>query len=132
VPGERQARLELDRLLEALHGFLEALLQRQHAAEILVQVRQVRRQRDRQANRALGVRVAFLLAQRVTEQSQMIHGAGAAIEIVAADLLGAQRAIHAQRFERSNDARALRIFRSGLHGAGALSFSTPRYLSNHC
>ena len=37
---KRQSRLELDGALEARHRLLEAPLQRQHAAEVLVQVRE--------------------------------------------------------------------------------------------
>ena len=64
---ERQLRLEPDRLLEAGHSFFEALLQREHAAQVLVQVRKVRLQRDGLAHDLLRFREAPLFAERIAE-----------------------------------------------------------------
>ena len=100
-----QARFESYRSLEARHGFLESLLHRQHAAQVFMQVWEVRLQRDRQTHGALGFRVAALLAQRVTEQPQVLHAARTAIEIRAAELFGAQWPVDSQRLQRGGDAR---------------------------
>ena len=97
---KRQSRFELDRPLEARHRLLVATLQREHAAEVLVQMREVRLQRQREPHGLLGLRVARLLAERMAEQSQVLDGARVAVEVLAADLLGAQRPVRPQCLER--------------------------------
>ena len=113
---QRQPRLELDRPLQALHRFLEALLHAQKAAEVLVQMRKVRLERQRLAHDLLSFGVARLFHERVPQHAQVIDAAGTLGEEFAADGLGAVRPVSAQRLERRGKA-----------GLG-LYF---RYLSNH-
>jgi hypothetical protein len=96
---KRQARLELDRPLEARDRFGVPVLQREHTPEILVQMREFGHQGQCETHGLLSLGIPRLLGERMTEQPQMLGGAGAAVEIVAADLLGAQRSVHPQRLE---------------------------------
>ena len=73
LAGERQAGVESDCVLKAGHGFFESLLQRQRAAEVFVKVRVVGPQRQRKPRGLLGLCMATLLAQRMAEQTQVVH-----------------------------------------------------------
>src|SRR5688572_19779880 len=92
------------------------MLHREYAAQVLVKVREFRLERDRLSHDLLGIRVARLFHQRMTEQAQVVDAARAVHEILATDGFRAVRPIHAQRFESLLEARPGGYF---------------RYLSNH-
>ena len=68
----RQSGFELDCPLEARHRLFVTTLQREYAAEILVQMREVRPQRQRKPHGLLGLRVARLLGKCMAKESQVL------------------------------------------------------------
>jgi hypothetical protein len=113
---EGQARLQANRLAITWLRLFEALLHREYAAEILMQVREVGPERDRLAHDLLRFGVARLFQERMPEQPQVIDAAGAVREVLATNGLGAVRPVHAQRLEGPLETRLGGYF---------------RYLSNH-
>ena len=114
---ERQSRLELDGPLEARHRLLEALLQREHAAEILVQVREVRLQRRSRAARSAPPPRSAPACERVAEQSQVIDAARAAARGTRGRSASArERPVRPQCLERGRDAVSLSPWRDAISG----------------
>ena len=107
APGQGQGRLQLDSLFEFRNGFLEPGLHRKRAAQVLVELREIRLHRQREPDLFLGFLRSPLLHQCQSQQAQVIDGPRVLGQVVAGDLFGAQRPLVPDELEGTLDIRGL-------------------------
>ena len=81
------------------------MLQRQNAAEVLVQVGDIGSQRDCETRGLLRLGVPTLLAQRMSKQAQMIDAARVRLQVIPTQLLGPCGIVPPQRLECGHGSR---------------------------
>ena len=86
--GERQPGLALDGFPKLDNGLFEAFSQSENTAEVFVEMRKIRPERQRLAQFPFGVGQPVLLHQGMAEEPPMIDRAGMHEQVVAADFLG--------------------------------------------
>ena len=86
--GERQPGLALDGFPKLDNGLFEAFSQSENTAEVFVEMRKIRPERQRLAQFPFGVGQPVLLHQGMAEEPPMIGRAGMHEQVVAADFLG--------------------------------------------
>ncbi len=84
------------------------MLQREHAAKVLVRLRQARLKFEYPSQRLLGILEARLREQRPAKETQVFDGVRCQCETLAADGFGARRVARRKRLKRGSDARVAR------------------------